>query len=66
VPRDTYSEAWRHECEINFVLRMPTRERSAAYLALVERHRGKAAADRMEEELTRAWNERKTAGSGGV
>ena len=58
MPRDTYTEEWRHECEINSVLRMPTRERHAAYLALVERHRGKAAADRIKQELLRAWNER--------
>ena len=55
---DTYSEEWRHECEINFVLAMPSRERRAAYLDLIEKHRGEAAADRMKQELLRAWNER--------
>lgn len=62
----TYSEEWRHACEIRMVLAMPSRERRAAYLALVERHRGKAAADRMKAELTRVWNEQKAARAGGV
>jgi len=54
----TYTEEWRHACEIRMVLAMPTRERRAAYLVLIERHRGRAAADRMKQELMRAWNER--------
>lgn len=66
MPPDTYSEAWRHECEIRFVLAMPSRERRAAYLELIEKHRGKAAADRMKEELMRVWNEQKAARAGGV
>ncbi len=56
--RETYTADYRQQCELNMVLRMPSRERRAAYLELIEKHRGRAAADRMKQELLRAWNER--------
>jgi len=55
---DTYSEEYRHACEIRFVLCMPTKERRAAYLALVETRRGKAAADRLRQDVLREWRKR--------
>ena len=51
----TYTEAWRHECEVRQVVRMATPELRRAYLDGVERFRGKAAAERLREGVRAAW-----------
>jgi hypothetical protein len=51
----TYTEAWRHECEVRHVLKMATRQQRAEYLDGVERKRGKAPADRLRRDVATAW-----------
>lgn len=51
----TYSEQWRHECEVRYVMRLPTRERRAAYLEHVRKHRGSDAAARLMVDVQQAW-----------
>lgn len=51
----TYTEAWRHECEVRYVLKMATRQQRAEYLDAIERRRGKACADRLRSDVATAW-----------
>jgi hypothetical protein len=51
----TYSEQYRHQCEVRYVLAMPTPERRRAYLDGVQAARGKAAADRLRADVRAAW-----------
>lgn len=52
---DTYSEAWRAECEARFVCRLPTRSRRLAYLDGVAERRGKPAADALIAGVKAQW-----------
>lgn len=51
----TWTEQYRHECEVRFLLSMPTRAQRAAYLDGLERKRGDAAVARLKADLTAAW-----------
>ena len=50
-------EQHRHECEVRDCIRrfFPRGAAMAAHLALVERKRGKPAADRLRADLRQAW-----------
>lgn len=50
------SEEWRHECEVVTILRMPTKEGRAAHLRLMEKHRSKAAIDRIKADMQRIYD----------
>ena len=52
---DTYSEAWRRECEARDLLSKPLQERRK-HLALVEEKRGLQALYYLQEEILRLWN----------
>ena len=52
---DTYSEAWRRECEARDLLSKPLQERRK-HLALVEEKRGLQALYYLQEEMLRLWN----------
>lgn len=52
---DTYSEAWRRECEARDLLSKPLQERRK-HLALVEEKRGLQALYYLQEEMLRIWN----------
>ena len=52
---DTYSEAWRRECEARDLLSKPLQERRR-HLALVEEKRGLQALYYLQEEMIRLWN----------
>ena len=52
---ETYSEAWRAECEAREVLRWKLKDRRK-YLVKVEEHRGLVGRQKLEEELIRLWN----------
>ena len=54
----TYSERHRHACEVRYVLAMPNKERRRAYLDAVEKLRGKAAAQRLRDDVLKAWKDR--------
>ena len=51
---DTYSEAWRRECEIRWLIKR-TPEEIKRYLASVEKHRGKEAAERLKNDAREAY-----------
>jgi hypothetical protein len=55
----TYTEAHRHACEVRYVLAMPDKNRRRAYLAGVEKARGKPAADRLRTDILNEWKARK-------
>ena len=52
---ETYSEAWRAECEAREVLSWKLADRRK-YLVKVEEHRGAEGRRKLEEELIRLWN----------
>lgn len=58
-PVDTWSEVWRHECEVRWVARLPSSHARRAYVDGIEQRRGKPAADRLRAGLTAAWAQRK-------
>ena len=45
------SEAWRHECEAATVLAMPTLDKRRNYLAAVEKRRGSAARESLQNTM---------------
>jgi len=55
---DTYSEEWRHECEIRHIAKMPLQERRK-YLVLVMERRGMPERKRIENSLYVLWERRK-------
>lgn len=52
----TYTEQHRHECEVRFVLAMPSRARRAEYLDGVTHRRGQAAGDALRQAVAEAWH----------
>lgn len=56
---DSASEDWRHECEARAVAARPTLAERREYLDLVERRRGRAAAERLRETMKQLWEARK-------
>jgi hypothetical protein len=64
----TYSEEHRHECEVRWVLALPSREARRAYIegGLVDgrsvkgvrQHRGDVAADKLIHDVRAAWQQR--------
>lgn len=53
-----YSEAWRIECEARSVLRIRTLEARQDRLRLIEKKRGKRAADQIKDAMLAVWNAR--------
>ena len=52
------AEAWRHQCEVRYVLRFRVEigpDWRDAYLDKVERARGKAAADKLRQDCADQW-----------
>jgi hypothetical protein len=51
------SDDHRHACEVRWCVRnfWPSGDRMAAQIALVERRRGKAAANRLRADVREAW-----------
>jgi len=52
----TYSEAWRHECEIQYALKLPDKARKPKvtkldYLVLVEKERGESARKQLRQAM---------------
>lgn len=52
---ETYSEAWRAECEAREVLSWKLADRRK-FLVEVEKHRGIKGRQKLEEEILRLWN----------
>lgn len=56
----TYSEAWRHECEVRWALRLPDKARKPRitkldYLNKVEDQRGTEARTKLRNEMVRRY-----------
>lgn len=51
-------EKYRHECEVRWVVGLATLEARRTYLSDVEKVRGKAAADRLRDDVRIAWEKR--------
>lgn len=54
---DTYSEEYRHDCELRWLEKLPLQIRRE-YLVLVEQKRNKQARDRLEKGLIAIWKNR--------
>ena len=54
---DTYSEEYRHQCEVRGVLKRRVADRLNAleYLNLVDEKRGKKAGDRLRNDVMTQW-----------
>ncbi len=57
----TYSEAWRHECEIQHAMRLPDKARKPKvtkldYLVLVEKERGEPARKQLRSAMVARYN----------
>ncbi|MCV2423392.1 hypothetical protein LNV47_22650 [Paucibacter sp. DJ4R-1] len=61
APIDTWSEAWRHECEAQYVASKPTRAERAEYLDAISKKRGTAAGNQLRASVARIWSERQAA-----
>ena len=60
----TYSEAWRHECEIRHAMRLPDKARKPKitkldYLVLVEKERGEPARKQLRSAMVARYNRSK-------
>jgi hypothetical protein len=54
-PLESYSEQYRHECEVRMIINMSSKEARREHLNGIEVKRGKAAADRIRTDLLKAW-----------
>ncbi|WP_175689680.1 DUF7696 family protein [Burkholderia anthina] len=52
------NEQHRHECEVRYVLGIESRAVRQSYLTAVEARRGKAAAQKLRDDVERAWAQR--------
>ena len=64
---ETQSEAFRHTCEVNWLVRKIEHAKdkklaSDEYIALVRKHRGDPAADKLLADTRKAWAERPKTG----
>lgn len=55
-----FDEAKRHSCEVSWCIRAfyPRNEEAKEYFQLVEKHRGKEAADRLRDDCREKWQQR--------
>ena len=51
----SYSEAWRHECEARWILKLPSLDERRAWLASLEKRRGKAHVDQLKQTMRNLW-----------
>lgn len=49
------SEQFRHECEVDYIIRLPSKQERIGYITNVRKHRGIAAAEKLEGDVYRAW-----------
>lgn len=55
------SEDWRHECEARAIAALPTLAERRAWLEMLERVRGKPAADALRQTMGALWQARQPA-----
>ena len=56
--RYTYTEQYRHECEVRMIVNMKFKSDRVRYLEGVEKARGKIAADRLRKSILDIWNKK--------
>lgn len=49
------SEQFRHECEVNYIIRLPSKQERLAYVANVRKHRGEFSANKLEGAVYYEW-----------
>ena len=54
----SYSEEYRHECELRYIIKLPLQNRRK-YLVLVGERRGIEAQRKIEADLIEIWKEKK-------
>lgn len=57
-PAPTYTEAYRHECEVRYVVSLGTQEDRRKYLAGVAKRRGLEAMSTLRNDAIRLWEKR--------
>lgn len=57
--KDTYSEQWRHECEVRWLTKLPLETRRKV-LGLIGDARGKQVRQILEAELINIWKNKST------
>ena len=60
----TYSEAFRHECEVRYVLALPSKWARRDYLNSLHKWRSPAAVERLRADVAAAWHARRTESPG--
>lgn len=51
----SYSEAWRHECEARWILKLPSLQERRDWLASLEKRRGQAEVERLKATMQQLW-----------
>ena len=51
----TWSEEFRHECELNMIMKKKTREERRSYIDGVERIRGIESANKIRSDILKLW-----------
>ena len=54
------AEAWRHQCEADHILNLPTLGTRREWLEKIERRRGKASADQLRQTIQALWESNKS------
>jgi hypothetical protein len=54
----SYSEAWRHECEARWILKLPSLDERRAWLQSLEKRRGKAHVEQLKTTMRNLWAHR--------
>jgi|TARA_B110000503_G_C7142584_1_gene411518 hypothetical protein len=55
---DTYSEEWRHECEVQHIAKQPLKKRREI-LEMIAKARGMAEKERLQKSLVELWESKK-------
>jgi len=54
----SYSEAWRHECEARWILKLGSLDGRRAWLQSLEKRRGKAHVEQLKQTMRNLWAHR--------
>jgi hypothetical protein len=54
----SYSEAWRHECEARWILKLGSLDERRAWLQSLEKRRGKAHVEQLKQTMRNLWAHR--------
>ncbi len=57
----SYSEAWRHECEARWILKLGSLDERRAWLQSLEKRRGKAHVEQLKTTMRNLWAQHRAA-----